>query len=242
MPARFSRPPCRHNCIVSETEILCQVSNPLKVVTNPLHYCTATREGCWKAPACDGVGNLSEVPWHANNPNNPFAPRHWNSLRGWHSFKRRAVRYKPFQCWSWCLGPGRMQCMGTNSPVKRTPLLPVGSHQGRMLKVAAAPLAACGGGALKRESSVALCAVKPGLPPGMCLRYRGSWGYVPLMYFEVRADLFIAKQTFTSMLAYPALALGGYKRAFIRDAQWWGTEAPVHSAERRTNTLLRAGS
>lgn len=50
--ARSSGPPCRRNFIVSEIEILCQVSSPLKVVTNPLHYCTATREICWKIPAC----------------------------------------------------------------------------------------------------------------------------------------------------------------------------------------------
>lgn len=33
------------------------------------------------------------------------------------------------------------------------------------------------------------------------------------MYFEVRADLFIAKQTFTNMLVYPALAMGGVQEA-----------------------------
>lgn len=106
-----------------------------------------------------------------------------------------------------------MRWAGTNSPVKRTPLFPVGSHQGHVLGMAAAPLPECGGGALKKESSIALCAAKSGLPPGMCLRYRGSWGYMPLMYFEVRADLFIAKQTFTDMLAYPALAVGGVQEA-----------------------------
>lgn len=153
------------------------------------------------------MGNLSRVPWHAQSQrlnskqpkqSFPFAPRHWNALWGWHSFKRRAIRYKPFQRWSWRLGP---PCTGTNSSVRRTPLFPVGSRQGNVLCMAAAPLAECGGGALEKESSIALCAVKSGLPPGMCLRYRGSWGYTPLMYFEVRADLFIAKQTFTKMLA-----------------------------------------
>lgn len=34
-----------------------------------------------------------------------------------------------------------------------------------------------------------------------------------LMYFEVRADLFIAKQTFSNMLVYPALAIGGVQEA-----------------------------
>lgn len=33
------------------------------------------------------------------------------------------------------------------------------------------------------------------------------------MYFEVRADLFIAKQTFTNTLVYPALAVGGVQEA-----------------------------
>lgn len=106
-----------------------------------------------------------------------------------------------------------MRCMGTNSPMRRTPLFPVGSRQGNVLCMAAAPLPERGGGVLKKESSIALCAVKSGLPPGTCLRYRGSWGYMPLMYFEVRADLFIAKQTFTNMLAYPALAMGGVQEA-----------------------------
>lgn len=36
---------------------------------------------------------------------------------------------------------------------------------------------------------------------------------MPLMYFEVRAGLFIVKQTFTNTLAYPALAMGGVQEA-----------------------------
>lgn len=69
IPARSSGPHSKHNFTFLEREILWQVSNPLKGVTNSLHYYTTTSKVCWKPPAPGQRAHKWEtrVPWYTKS-------------------------------------------------------------------------------------------------------------------------------------------------------------------------------